>query len=56
MGSDLGGALLMISAFAKAPVSIVQPVSSVGLVFLMMFAHFYLKVRGEGGGLGGRGA
>ena len=26
-------------------VSVVQPVSSVGLVFLMIFSHFYLKER-----------
>lgn len=49
MATDLGGALLMIAAFARAPVSVVQPVSSVGLVFLMLFSHFYLKV-----GCGGR--
>jgi hypothetical protein len=46
MGADLGGAILMIAAFARAPVSVVQPVSSVGLVFLMAFSHFYLKVGG----------
>ncbi|KAI8471221.1 MAG: hypothetical protein J3K34DRAFT_520715 [Monoraphidium minutum] len=45
MAADLGGALLMIAAFARAPVSVVQPVSSVGLVFLMLFSHFYLKER-----------
>lgn len=48
MAADLGGALLMIAAFARAPVSVVQPVSSVGLVFLMIFSHFYLKVRMAG--------
>eukprot|EP00198_Chlamydomonas_reinhardtii_P013450 XP_001702787.1 predicted protein [Chlamydomonas reinhardtii] len=42
---DLGGALLMIVAFANAPVSIVQPVSAVGLVILLIFSHFYLKER-----------
>ena len=44
VAADLGGGLLMIAAFARAPVSVVQPVSSVGLVFLMIFAHFHLKV------------
>jgi len=44
LASDLGGGILMIAAFARAPVSVVQPVSSVGLVFLMVFSHFYLKV------------
>ncbi|GIL83830.1 hypothetical protein Vretifemale_12542, partial [Volvox reticuliferus] len=45
MLTDLGGALLMIVAFANAPVSVVQPVSGVGLVILLIFSHFYLKER-----------
>ncbi len=66
--ADLSGALLMILAFAHAPVSlhaeacinavavadvsyrwiqvsVVQPVSAVGLVVLLIFSHFYLQVR-----------
>ncbi|MEW5319149.1 MAG: hypothetical protein WDW38_010318 [Sanguina aurantia] len=42
---DLAGALLMIVAFAHAPVSVVQPVSAIGLVILLIFSHFYLKER-----------
>ncbi|GMH41730.1 hypothetical protein BSKO_09640 [Bryopsis sp. KO-2023] len=44
---DIGGGALMAVALGNAPVSIVQPVSSVGLVFLAMFSHFYLKERLE---------
>eukprot|EP00798_Chlamydomonas_sp_ICE-L_P031634 gene31634-6828_t len=40
MLTDLGGALLMIAAFAGAP-----PVSAIGLVVLLIFSHFYLKER-----------
>ncbi len=47
MLTDLGGALLMIVAFAQAPVSVVQPVSAVGLVVLLIFSHFYLQVQGK---------
>ncbi|KAJ9515533.1 hypothetical protein QJQ45_021650 [Haematococcus lacustris] len=44
-GLDLLGAVLMIAAFAQAPVSVVQPVSAVGLAILLIFSHFYLKER-----------
>ena len=43
LAADLAGALLMIAAFALAPVSVVQPVSSIGLVTLAVFSHFYLQ-------------
>lgn len=45
LAADLGGGLLMIAAVARAPVSIVQPVSGLGLVLLAVFSHFYLKER-----------
>eukprot|EP00884_Botryococcus_braunii_P012214 jgi/Botrbrau1/20994/Bobra.0144s0012.2 len=45
VAADLSGALLMIAAFALAPVSLVQPVSGVGLVTLAIFSHFYLEER-----------
>ena len=40
--SDLVGGLIQIAAFALAPVSIVQPVSGVGLVGLAIYSHFFL--------------
>ncbi|KAL4440316.1 hypothetical protein ABPG75_003317 [Micractinium tetrahymenae] len=43
LGADLGGAVLQIAAFALAPVSIVQPVSGVGLVGLAVYSHLFLK-------------
>ena len=45
LAADLGGALLMIAAFALAPVSLVQPVSGVGLVSLAVYSHVWLKAR-----------
>lgn len=43
LAADFGGALLMIAAFALAPVSLVQPVSGVGLVSLAVYSHVWLK-------------
>ncbi|GAB4814143.1 hypothetical protein N2152v2_001189 [Parachlorella kessleri] len=41
--ADVGGGALQVTAFALAPVSIVQPVSGVGLVGLSLYSHFFLK-------------
>lgn len=43
LAADLGGAVLQIAAFALAPVSIVQPISGVGLVGLAVYSHLFLK-------------
>ncbi|KAK9833929.1 hypothetical protein WJX74_010096 [Apatococcus lobatus] len=45
LAADVFGGLLMLVAFALAPVSLVQPVSCVGLVTLAIFSHLYLKER-----------
>lgn len=42
---DVVGGLLMVAAFSMAPVSILQPVSGIGLPILLIFSHFYLKER-----------
>lgn len=41
--SDLAGGVIQVFAFALAPVSIIQPVSGVGLVGLAVYTHFFLK-------------
>lgn len=45
LASDLAGGIIQIAAFALAPVSIVQPVSGVGLVGLAVYSHFFKKER-----------
>lgn len=41
--ADLLGGIIQVAAFALAPVSIVQPVSGVGLVGLAVYSHFYMR-------------
>eukprot|EP00887_Chlorella_sp_A99_P002410 scaffold10.g2410.t1 len=45
LGADLSGGLLQIASFAMAPVSVVQPVSGVGLVGLAVYSHMFLRER-----------
>ena len=40
---DVAGGIVQTAAFALAPVSILQPVSGIGLVGLSLYSHFYLK-------------
>lgn len=39
--SDVLGGILQVAAFALAPVSIIQPVSGIGLVGLALYSHFF---------------
>jgi len=43
LAADLIGGIIQVAAFALAPVSIIQPVSGVGLVGLALYSHFYMK-------------
>lgn len=40
---DIAGGVVQTLAFALAPVSILQPISGIGLVGLALYSHFYLK-------------
>jgi len=39
---DVAGGIVQTVAFAMAPVSILQPISGIGLVGLSLYSHFYL--------------
>mmetsp|Transcript_2164 Transcript_2164/g.5474 ORF Transcript_2164/g.5474 Transcript_2164/m.5474 type:complete len:341 (-) Transcript_2164:723-1745(-) len=41
--SDLSGSVFMVTALANAPVSVIQPVSGGGLVFLSLLSHFFFN-------------
>ena len=43
LAADVVGGIVQTLAFAMAPVSILQPVSGVGLVGLGVYSHFYMK-------------
>jgi hypothetical protein len=45
VAADLGGGALQAAAFALAPVSVLQPVSGVGLVGLALYSHFFARER-----------
>lgn len=40
---DIVGGVVQTAAFAMAPVSILQPISGIGLVGLALYSHFYLN-------------
>lgn len=40
---DIAGGIVQTVAFAMAPVSILQPISGVGLVGLALYSHFYMN-------------
>ena len=40
---DISGSFFMVSALASAPVSVIQPVSGGGLVFLSLLSHFFFN-------------
>lgn len=42
LAADIGGGLMMIFVVTRAPISVVQPISSSGLAVLAVFSHFYL--------------
>lgn len=46
--ADLVGGVVQVVAFAIAPVSVIQPVSGVGLVGLAVYSHYALKERLSG--------
>merc|ERR1719375_1261265 len=40
---DISGSFFMVSALASAPVSVIQPVSGGGLIFLSLLSHFFFN-------------
>lgn len=42
LAADVGGGLMMIFVVTRAPISVIQPISSSGLAVLAVFSHFYL--------------
>merc|ERR1712224_417323 len=41
--ADVSGSFFMVSALANAPVSVIQPVSGGGLVFLSLLSHYFFN-------------